>query len=263
MAEKTYTILDRPEIVAVLFHPRRDFASAHAARGGRVVRLPVAPGIEIGGKIFPGPAAAPVIVYFHGNGEIASDYDDIAPVYNAIGLTLFVLDYRGYGISDGQPSASALTNDAVACFRQVKDVLAAQGVSAGPLFVMGRSLGSAAALEVAVAFPDALKGLIIESGFAYTFPLIQRIGFLPIHDGFESRDGFGNIDKIARCRLPTLLIHGERDLIIPVGDAVALYEASGAKERELLRIAGAGHNDLMLVGQAAYFEAIRRFCQHH
>lgn len=260
MAEKTYTVLDRPEIVAVLFHPRRDFVPSAPAKGARVVRLPVAPGIEIGGKIFPGPAGAPVIVYFHGNGEIASDYDDIAPVYNAIGLTLFVLDYRGYGLSDGQPSATALVNDAVACFRHVNDVLTVQGISAGPLFVMGRSLGSAAALEVAVTFPDALKGLIIESGFAYTFPLIQRIGFLPIHDGFESRDGFGNVEKIAHCRLPTLLIHGDRDLIIPVSDAIALHEASGASQRELLRIAGAGHNDLMMVGQTAYFEAIRRFC---
>ena len=90
-----------------------------------------------------------MILYFHGNGEIASDYDTIAPFYTRLGITLFVVDYRGYGLSDGTPvghdadrrrldGASARTRS---CWRAV-------GVAAGALFVMGRSLGSAAALEI-------------------------------------------------------------------------------------------------------------------
>lgn len=261
MSEMAYNVLDRPEIVAVLFHPRREFLVPAPRPDVYPVSLPVVAGISIGGKIYAAAPGSPVIVYFHGNGEIASDYDEIAPLYNQIGITLFVLDYRGYGSSDGVPSATALIDDAIECFRQVKAVLSDNGVSAGSLYVMGRSLGSAAAIEVAARFPDELSGLIIESGFAYTFPLIQRIGFLPVHDAFESRDGFGNVEKLATCRLPTLLIYGDRDLIIPVTDALALYEASPSSQKELVRIAAGGHNDLMLVGYRPYFEAIARFCR--
>ncbi len=125
---------------------------------------------------------------------------------------------------------------------------------------MGRSLGSAAALEVAHRTPAGIDGIIIESGFAYTFPLIERIGFLQVGDAFEYKDGFGNLEKIAGIRLPTLIIHGERDWIIPIGDAEALYAASAASAKRLVRVPGAGHNDLMLVGRRPYFEAIAAFC---
>jgi fermentation-respiration switch protein FrsA (DUF1100 family) len=130
------------------------------------------------------------------------------------------------------------------------------------VWIMGRSLGSAAALEVvdAAGPENPPAGLIIESGFAYTFALIERIGFVQLADAFESRDGFGNLEKIARCRLPTLIIHGERDWIIPFSDGEALFEASAAAKKTLLPIPGAGHNDLMMVGQKAYFEAIAQHC---
>jgi pimeloyl-ACP methyl ester carboxylesterase len=202
-----------------------------------------------------------MILYFHGNGEIASDYDGIAPLYNQLGITLFVVDYRGYGASDGIPTATALLADARTCFERARETAKeAAGVEADALYVMGRSLGSAAALEIARTAPAGLDGLIIESGFAYTFPLIERIGFLQIVDALEYRDGFGNLEKIAEIRLPTLIIHGERDWIIPIGDAEALYEASAASDKRLVRIASAGHNDLMLVGRRPYFEAIAALC---
>jgi pimeloyl-ACP methyl ester carboxylesterase len=258
--ERTYHVLDRPEVASVLFYPRRDAGVPRLSSGTSTVRIPVAEGVHVGGKIFAAEPGAPVILYFHGNGEIASDYDTIAPAYGRIGVTLFVIDYRGYGISDGSPSASALIEDAWTCFERAPDVLAERKIETGPLFVMGRSLGSAAALEIAARAGDRIGGLIIESGFAYTFSLIERIGFLQLPDSFENSDGFGNLDKIAHIATRTLFIHGERDWIIPIADAEALHEASAATEKSLVRIPGAGHNDLMLVGQRAYFEAIAAFC---
>lgn len=258
--ERPYEVLDRPEVSSILFFPRHDVGIQRIVAGVHTVRIPVAPGISIGGKIYAAGAGAPVILYFHGNGEIASDYDSIAPAYTRIGVTLFVVDYRGYGTSDGTPTASHLVADAWTCFEKAREVLAERKIEAGALYVMGRSLGSAAAIEIASRAPDRLAGLIIESGFAYTFALIERIGFLQLPDAFENKDGFGNLDKIANVRLRTLLIHGERDWIIPVTDAEALYDASPAEEKTLLRIPGAGHNDLMLIGQKPYFEAIAGFC---
>jgi alpha-beta hydrolase superfamily lysophospholipase len=260
MSLRVYDVLDRPEVVSVLFYPRRDVGLPRLTAGVHTVRIPVAPDVRLGGKLFVAAAGSPVILYFHGNGEIASDYDTIAPFYSRLGLTLLVVDYRGYGLSEGNPSATALIDDAWAVFSRTREVLAERGVEAGELFVMGRSLGSAAALEIVDRAKDGIAGLIIESGFAYTFELIERIGFLQLTDAYEHKDGFGNLDKIARAKLPTLILHGERDWIIPISDAEALYETSGAQQKSLVRIPGAGHNDLMLVGRETYFDAIAAFC---
>ena len=97
-------------------------------------------------------------------------------------------------------------------------------------------------------------------GLNIKIPLIERIGFLQVEDAFEHKDGFGNLDKIAGATLPTLIIHGERDWIIPISDAHALYASAAASNKKLVRIPGAGHNDLMLVGRQTYFEAIAAFC---
>ncbi|MFO1119136.1 MAG: alpha/beta hydrolase [Rhodospirillales bacterium] len=261
MSQRTYEVLDRPEVTSVLFYPRRDVGVPRLATGVHTVRIPVTEDVALGGKIFAAPEHGPAVLYFHGNGEIASDYDTIAPFYTRLGITLFVVDYRGYGLSESTPSATALIEDAWTVFGKTPELLASVGVAEGPLFVMGRSLGSAAALEIIDrADEGAVKGLIIESGFAYTFPLIERIGFLPLAEAYEHKDGFGNLDKIARAKLPTLIIHGERDWIIPITDADALFEASPVKQKSFTRIPGAGHNDLMLVGRQAYFDALAEFC---
>lgn len=263
---RTLDVLDRPEVRSVLFYPRREVEVPQLQRGCFRLTFPVGDDVTVGGKLFVAAATAPVVFYFHGNGEIAADYDTIAPFYARIGLSLCVVDYRGYGTSQGQPGATTLLSDAVACWQQLPDMLAAKGIEPASIWVMGRSLGSAAALEVVDAGGSAGKrgispaGLILESGFAYTFALIERIGFVQPADAFESRDGFGNLDKIARCRLPTLIIHGERDWIIPFSDGEALFDASPSPEKSLLPIPGAGHNDLMMIGQRSYFEAIAALC---
>ena len=260
MAERTLDILDRPDVCAVLFHPRREGGLPRLGAGVHTVRIPVAGDIHVGGKIFVARPGAPVVLYFHGNGEIASDYEPIAPLYLGLGLTLFVCDYRGYGTSDGTPTASALLDDAWECWRKAPDVLAARGIEAGPIYLMGRSLGSAAALEIAARAGDGLQGLILESAFSDTLALIERIGFMTIPGAEEARDGFGNLQKIAQVTVPTLVLHGERDWIIPVSDGQALYEASPAEDKTLVTVPGAGHNDLMMVGRKPYFEAIARIC---
>lgn len=140
------------------------------------------------------------------------------------------------------------------------EILAGRGIEFGDVYVMGRSLGSAAALEIVDRAESGVAGLIIESGFAYTLALIERIGFLQLPDADEEQDGFGNLSKASRADLPTLIIHGERDFIIPVGDGIALYEASPAADKRLVTVPGAGHNDLMMVGHKAYFDAIADFC---
>lgn len=261
MMDKRYDALDRPEVLGVLFYPRREIGGSLLSPTVHMVRIPIADGLSLGGKLYVAATTSPVVLFFHGNGEIASDYDTISSFYTELGLTLLVVDYRGYGTSDGTPTASALLSDARATFEGVGDIFAEHGLAPERLYVMGRSLGSAAALEVAAHAGDGrLAGLILESAFAYTFPLIERIGFLQLPDAYEQKDGFGNLEKIERVQLPTVIIHGERDWIIPIADARALYEASPAADKTLVKVPGAGHNDLMMIGRRAYFGAIARVC---
>ncbi|MEI7608995.1 MAG: alpha/beta fold hydrolase [Rhodospirillaceae bacterium] len=251
-----FDLLDRPEIGMVLFHPRPEYAHLPEGPEAYSVRFAMADRTVIGGRLHPAGETVPVVLFFHGNGEIASDYDDLAPLYRRLGLTLLVADYRGYGISGGHPTATALAGDALEVFDQTPAVLAAAGLKPAKLLVMGRSMGSAAALVVAEARGGALAALIIESGFADTLPLVERLGGRLPAGASEERDGFGSLARIARVTVPTLVIHGEEDWIIPFSDGRRLYEASGAAEKRLLRIEGAGHNDLMMVGVRPYFQAI-------
>ena len=251
-------MLDQPHIRRVLFYPRRDDGLAPDTPGARRVAVEVEPGIRIGGRLYPASPAAPLILFFHGNGEIAADYTDVAPAYTQLGISLLVMDYRGYGTSDGTPTASHLLSDAVTAFEAVGCICAESGLSPARLYVMGRSLGSAAAIQVAARAGERLAGLIIESGFADTFGLLARLG-APVRGADEERDGAGNAAKISRVTTRTLIIHGQVDVLIPAADGRELYRRSGAGDKRLVIIPGAGHNDLMWVGITQYMEAIRAF----
>jgi hypothetical protein len=249
-------LLDQPAVLQVLFYPRREDEFPLCPPGVYPVAVEVEPGVAVGGRLYPAGAEAPAILYFHGNGEIAADYDDIAPLYTRLGITLLVADYRGYGTSGGRPTAGHLLADAVTLFDQVGQVLADHGLAPETLTVMGRSLGSAAAIEVALHRQERLAGLIVESGFADTFALLARLG-LRVQGADEARDGFGNAAKIDQVHTPTLILHGQSDVLIPAGDGRELHRWSAASDKRLVLIPGAGHNDLLWVGRRAYFDAIR------
>jgi pimeloyl-ACP methyl ester carboxylesterase len=255
-----HPILDRPEILWVLFHPRRDYGVVPPA-GVHMVAVEVEPGVAVGGRLYPADSNSPAILYFHGNGEIAADYDGIAPLYTRLGVTLLVVDYRGYGRSDGAPTAGALLADAVAVFDAAGRIFEEHGLAPAQLYVMGRSLGSAAAIEVAQHAEGQLAGLIVESGFSDTFALLARVGGgVWDQDGVdEELSGFGNPAKLSRILTRTLVIHGQNDVLIPASDGRELYRCSAAPDKRLVLIPGAGHNDLMMTGMARYFEAIRAF----
>jgi len=253
-----HPILDQPQIQRVLFYPRQDDELDLRVPGARRVAVKVEPGIHTGGRVYPAAPDAPLILFFHGNGEIAADYDDIALAYTRLGISLLVMDYRGYGTSDGEPAASHLLADAVAAFEATGRICAENGLSPTRLYAMGRSLGSTAAIEVAVRAGERIAGLIIESGFADTFALLARLG-APVQGADEDRDGFGNAAKIASITTRTLIIHGQVDLLIPASDARELYRRSAAPDKQLVLIPDAGHNDLMWVGMTQYMEAVRAF----
>ncbi len=251
--------MDHAPIERVLFHPRST-KKTEAPAGAVNIDVPVAAGISLGCRLFSHGKDAPAIVFFHGNGEIVSDYDEIAPLYLEEGLSFLICDYRGYGWSGGTPRLDSFLSDADAAFVFLRDWLAGQGHT-GPLFVMGRSLGSACAIEVAARHTDAISGLIIESGFARTLPLAQVLGLDLAAMGIREEDSFDNGRKIAAVTKPTFILHGQYDQLIPLWQAETLQAASGAKQKELQIVPGADHNSLIAVAGKRYFAAIRTFIE--
>jgi len=251
-------ILDRTDVSQVLFHPRKDHGYPYSIPDIHLISIEVAPEVEIGGRLYPDASSSPVIIFFHGNGEIAADYDDIAQFYRQIGVTLLVWDYRGYGLSTGIPTASSLLSDAGILVNKIEEICHENFLNPERIFIMGRSLGSAAAIEVVSNYRKDFSGLIIESGFSDTFTLLSRLG-VNIKDAEENRDGFGNRIKIMDVKIPTLIVHGEADVLIPPKDGQELYESCGADSKNLVFIPEGKHNDLMFVGLKMYFEALRGF----
>lgn len=250
--------LDIPAVLSTLFYPRPALPGRSFVSDARDGVIPVAEGVVLGYRLYPHTPDAPVILYFHGNGEIVSDHDFWASQYHQAGASLLVVDYRGYGWSTGRPTVSALLADVEPVVAALPALLAEVGLSADTLLVMGRSLGSAPAIHAAYLFPKRFKSVIIESGFARAVNLLNRLG-LPqvLTDGLD--DPVGNDRKLGDVTLPLLVIHGEQDSLLPVEHGEQLYAASAAVHKELVKIAGAGHNDLMFVDSQAYFGAVARF----
>ncbi len=104
--------LDGPEVSHYLFYPRASLQNPVSREGVRDVMIPVEPDVSIGARyhIFDKQGAS--ILFFHGNGEIVEDYEDIAFLYSRLNLNFLPVDYRGYGHSTGRPSVSAMLRDA-------------------------------------------------------------------------------------------------------------------------------------------------------
>ena len=251
-----YSILDRPEVSMFLFHPRAESGFFPRETAGIDVSIPVDEDVAVGARFHMAAETGANILFFHGNGEIVADYDELGPVYNGTGINFMPVDYRGYGRSDGTPSVSAMMQDCHAIFAFTREWLAGRGYR-GPLVVMGRSLGSASALELAAGYSRDIDALIVESGFALAGPLLDLLGVDARRLGFKEENGFRNIDKIGRFKGPTLNIHAEHDHIIPFADGQALFDASAADDKKLLMIPAANHNDIFARGLSAYLAAVQ------
>ncbi len=251
-------LLDNPLVQSIVFYPRPDEPEGSLLADVYDGTIPVAEGVVLGYRLYAYQPGAPVILYFHGNGEIASDYDFAARHFHTAGASLLVVDYRGYGWSTGRPKISALMADVGPVLDALPGVLRPAELDDQTLIVMGRSLGSIPAIHAAHEFPARLKGLIIESGFAHVIPLLIRLG-LPDAMLASLPDPVGNARKMAGIQLPLLVIHGEEDNLIPVSNGQAIYDASPAPNKRILRVPDAGHNDLLMVAPQDYFAAIAAF----
>jgi len=216
----------------VPFPPAEDLA--RRLPGARLIDYRSSDGIDLRGALVPAAApAAPVAVYFHGNGESAAHNLPFAADLASRGIGVFLAEYRGYGGLRGSPTEDGLYADGDAAVGVVRQA----GVPPERLILMGRSLGSGVATELAVRHDCALLVLIS--------PYTSMVDMGRIIAGPAARlavpDRYDNLDKIARVRCPVVVLHGTRDEVIPVRMGRAL--AAAAPGAALVEVPEASHND--------------------
>ena len=258
------SFLDRPEVLEVIFPVVYSpfYLSNYFQFSPPDVptySIEVEMGIKINCGFWLSGKECPSILYFHGNGETVGTHEWIGPFYNQRGINLFVADYRGYGSSNGKPTISNMIGDAHTIFNGFKEIVGKEGFKSS-LFLMGRSLGSMPAIEVAFNYQYDIRGLIIESGTANNFRrLWDYLGVTGKETILGEESLFLNKVKIRQVNKPTLIIHGEYDQIMSVKEGKELYQSSGAQDKRILIIPGADHNDVMVVKQNLYFDTIEEF----
>lgn len=243
-------MFDGPEFNARLFFPRPDRTPPPPGARDLTVEVPGAQ-LHLRWHHTAAPARA-VLLLFHGNGEVVADYDGLARQFAAAGAELAVMDFRGYGASTGAPTLRAAIADAAPTLAAVR------AATARPIVVMGRSLGSACAVELYRQRPAGVAGVVLESGASDLAGLVRRRG-LPVPSAFSADDRavFDPLPKLAAGDLPLLVLHGAADDLIDPAEARAAHAHAGTTHKQLVLIPDRGHNDL---GHApAYWQALAAF----
>ena len=215
------------------------------------VDLTTADGVRLHGWFVPAREARGTLLFFHGNaGNISHRLDSIR-IFNRLGLDLFIIDYRGYGRSQGKPGEQGTYRDADAAWRYLVET---RGADPARIVVFGRSLGAAIAAYLAAA--QRPGALILESPFASIESMGKRLyPFLPVR--WLNRFGYQTDDYVSRVACPILVIHSRGDEIIPVAEGRAVFAAAREPKR-WLEIRG-GHNDGFLVTGRAYVDGLDEF----
>ena len=216
--------------------------------------------VSVGIRLFIKDDSYPTILFFHANAEITHEYDDIAEMYNQYNINFIVAGYRGYGISNGNPTMQSSLDDSLKIFSYVKEYLKKIN-NTNKFVIMGRSLGSTSTCHIMSNNEKEFDGAIIDSGFATEYPFLLRFGVNPESINFKLSDGFNNLEKIKQYKNPFLIIHADMDEIIPFSQADIMFVESKSYNKDLFKVNGAGHNNVISIARDHYFSRIRDFIE--
>jgi fermentation-respiration switch protein FrsA (DUF1100 family) len=217
------------------------------------VELRTTDGERLHGWWVPARSGPPLahLLLAHGNAGNVGDRVLHAALLSGAGLDVLLFDYRGYGRSSGRPSEAGTHLDAHAARSAL---LARAGVRPDRVGYLGESLGGAVALALALEHPPA--ALVLMSTFTSVRDVARR------HYPFLPRalvpDAYPSLRRVRALRAPLLVVHGDRDELVPLFHAEALFEAAPDPKR-LYVVEGVGHNDLVSRAGGEWAAAIARF----
>jgi len=246
------SIFDSDEFNQNLFFPRLD-NSAVPNRADDIF-IKVESNCNVHARCYKNSEAKFTILFFHGNGEIVSDYNGLAEHFIRFGCEFIVCDFRGYGRSEGVPTLKSTLIDAstIYCYLRENKILKKN------VCVMGRSLGSASAIELCARFSE-ITCCIIESGYADPIPLVERRGLKVTNITAAENALFSNSEKIRLVKCPILIMHGEMDSLISPEEAKLNHKNASSVHKKLALLEGVGHNDIMMARDNAYFSYLSSF----
>ena len=192
-----------------------------------------------------------VLLFFHGNaGNISHRLNSIRQFHD-LGLSVLIIDYRGYGQSSGRTTEQGIYRDANAAWRYLTED---RGIAASDIVVFGRSLGASAAAQLAAKHKP--HALILESSFTSVPEVAQELyPWLPAR--WLSRLNHATRDYVRKVSCPVLIVHSRDDEIIPYHHGEAIFAAAN-EPRALLALRGT-HNDAFLRDEATYITGLRQF----
>jgi hypothetical protein len=231
--------------------PSRPELADLAALGVREITLKTADGLSLLSWYVPPRDNRPVIAYLHGNGGHIGYRAERLRWFARNGYGVLMAEYRGYGGNPGTPTERGLIADGAAAL----DFVGGEGIAPNRLVIYGESLGSGVA--VALAAGRRVASLILEAPFTSVAEVAQHhYSFIPAST--LVRDRFDSLAKIGQVRAPILVLHGERDRVVPLRFGRALFDAA-PEPKELWLAREAGHEDLVRYGALeAVLDFLRR-----
>ena len=218
-------------------------------RGGAREAVPVPP-LNKGGL-------GGVVLYLHGNGSNVGANVEHANRFHRLGLSVFLIDYRGYGNSQGDfPSESQVYQDTQLAW----DYLVKQrGINPNQIYIYGHSLGGAIAIDLAVRHPEA-AGLIVEGSFTSVLAMVdfQKPLFRVFPIDFLLTQRFDSLSKVDRLQMPVLFIHGTADSVVPAQMSKKLFDAA-PEPKQLYMVPDGGHNNAAQIGGVEYLRVVSKF----
>lgn len=201
-------------------------------------------------------AGAPVLLYLHGARWNLTGSVTRIERWRNLGFHVLAIDYRGFGKStEASPSEQLAYEDAEAAW----DYLA-RAEPARPRYIVGHSLGGAVAAELAVRRPDA-SGLVLEATFTSIRDMVEHTAWRFVPVGLILTQEFDTLSKVPRLRLPTLIVHGTSDRVVPYEMGERLYAAAAGPKR-FIRVEGGSHHNLSSVAADQYRAAMREIFRH-
>ncbi len=213
--------------------------------------LTTSDGERINGWFLPRPESRYCLLFFHGNRDSLSEVVDSLQKFHSIGLNVFAIDYRGYGLSSGRPGEQGLYRDAETAWTYL---IEHRGLLPEQVIVHGRSLGAAVAAYIGSQHHPA--ALILESTFTSMRALARR--HYPLVPGqWLLRASFPTLSRMTEITSPVLIIHSRADEFIPFSHGQALFDAA-QEPKSLLEISGP-HYDGYRDGNGRYIPGICDF----